>query len=644
MLNFLQKSQSRPSDTPLGGRYQVIQQLGEGGFGQTFLARDKHLPGHPICVIKQLNPQVTDSASLQTARRLFDTEAQVLYQLGDHNQIPRLMAHFEDGQEFYLAQEYVDSEPLGRVLVQGKPWPQERAIALLQDILQVLSFVHERDVIHRDIKPANLLCRRHDGRIVLIDFGAVKQVNTQFFNPQTGRTNLTISIGTQGYMPNEQLGGTPHFSSDVYAVGVIGIQALTGVHPKHLAQDPRTSELDWRESVPSVAPELADILDRMVRYDFRARYPTAAEALKALQQLPAELLETVPEHWYTPQPGQSYVPGLETSISEANVTTEPWSLGAQVASQAGSSSGFGRGTLAAMGGRRTDQFDSAQKPRGSTLVVSVLQALPQRRWWLVGALTGLGALLLMMRIGPFASSENPVADTPPVVEEPSAEETPTTEQADGQEDAQSPDDPSGATQPVSQVTSPSSTETVDLLSEANNLRESEQYPQALAKYDEAIAAQPESAVAHWGRCYSLNRMQQLDQAIASCDQAIALDSNDPRPLSSKGFAFQQKQRHGEALALFDQAIALQPDYVEALNNQGVSLLRLKRFDEALAAFDKAVDLQPDLAEAWNNRGATLWSLRRFDEAVASIDQAIVLDPDYPDALSLRQQMRDKLGR
>ncbi|MEO1298205.1 MAG: protein kinase, partial [Cyanobacteria bacterium J06636_16] len=121
MLNFRQKPRSNPSDTPLGGRYQIIQRLGEGGFGQTFLAQDKHLPGHPICVIKQLNPQVDDATSLQTARRLFDTEARVLYQLGDHDQIPRLMAHFEDGQEFYLAQEYVESDSLGQVLTQGEP-------------------------------------------------------------------------------------------------------------------------------------------------------------------------------------------------------------------------------------------------------------------------------------------------------------------------------------------------------------------------------------------------------------------------------------------------------------------------------------------------------------------------------------------
>ncbi|MEM9004352.1 MAG: tetratricopeptide repeat protein [Cyanobacteria bacterium P01_F01_bin.86] len=712
-MNFLQKPQPNPSDTPLGGRYQVIQRLGEGGFGQTFLARDKHLPGHPICVIKQLNPQVTDAASLQTARRLFDTEAKVLYQLGDHDQIPRLMAHFEDGQEFYLAQEYIDSEPLSKVLATGEPWPQERVISMLQDILQILTFVHEQDVIHRDIKPANLLCRYRDGRIVLIDFGAVKQVNTQFFNPQ-GHTNLTISIGTQGYMPNEQLAGTPHFSSDIYAVGVIGIQALTGIQPKHLGQDPHTSELDWRSAAASVDSAFADVLDRMVRYDFRSRYPTATEALKALQDLPSALQARLPQHWYTPQAERSPLASLLSSEVEGNAATVTWGLDNQASTQPEPSQGSEQGTLAAMGHHHTRQFASGQKPKGSTLAIaSVLQVLPQRKWWLLGSLVGLGALLLVAQTSVFSPSANQAASSSAVSEEesdagetvstnPAAQDAPDSDSAEadstatgdseteasgkaaeGAEDVESasevtaseskpspgeesaePDVASSpaktsspvaasspatvppTAQPVSQVSTeaaPPQASSASQLNEANTLREGGQYLEALELYDAAIAGQPNSVTAHWGRCYSLNQLQQLEAAIEACDQAIALDGNDPRPLASKGFALQQQQRHAEALALFDQAIDRQPDNVEAWNNRGISLLQLERIDEALHAFDQAIELQPDLAEAWNNRGAALWSLRRFDEAIASTEQAIALNPNYSEAQSLRQKMREKLG-
>lgn len=271
---------------PLGGRYQITQQLGKGGFGTTFLAQDLHLPGSPLCVVKLLKPQVKDAKSLKTARRLFDTEAQVLYELGNHDQIPRLLAHFKENREFYLVQELVEGEPLNRELLVGRPWREDSVIWLLQDILQVLSFVHQQNVIHRDIKPANLIRRRQDGKIVLIDFGAVKQVTTMMQSPNSGVSHLTISIGSQGYMPKEQLGGNPRFSSDVYAVGMVGIQALTGIHPSQLREDRQTGEIVWRDRVPHISPEFATILERMLCYDFRMRYPTAGAALEALARLP----------------------------------------------------------------------------------------------------------------------------------------------------------------------------------------------------------------------------------------------------------------------------------------------------------------------------------------------------------------------
>jgi serine/threonine protein kinase len=255
-LKFLHLFQPTNPDKPLGGRYKIISQLGAGGFGQTFLAQDLHLPGHPQCVVKQLKPQATDANSLETARRLFDIEAQVLYKLGNHDQIPRLLAHFEDNQEFYLAQELIEGELLTQELAGGHPWPEVRVVALLQDILQVLTFVHQEQVIHRDIKPSNLIRRQQDGKIILIDFGAVKQASTQVVNRKNGQTK-TISIGTQGYTPKEQLGGNPRFSSDIYAVGIVGIQALTGIHPRRLSEDSETGEISWRTHAKQVSPELA---------------------------------------------------------------------------------------------------------------------------------------------------------------------------------------------------------------------------------------------------------------------------------------------------------------------------------------------------------------------------------------------------
>jgi serine/threonine protein kinase len=235
----------------LSCRYKIVKHLGGGGFGQAFLAEDLQLPGNPLCVVKQLKPQFTDPVALQIARRLFDSEAQVLYRLGNHDQIPRLLAHFDQEQEFYLVQEFIEGDELKQELPVGKPLPEIQVIALLQEILKILEFVHQQDVIHRDIKPTNLIRRKQDGKIVLIDFGAVKQVSAQT-TQLNGHTSLTIAIGSPGYMPNEQLAGKPQLCSDIYAVGMLGIQALTGLPPTQLLADPKTKKTIVYGSSPSI--------------------------------------------------------------------------------------------------------------------------------------------------------------------------------------------------------------------------------------------------------------------------------------------------------------------------------------------------------------------------------------------------------
>ncbi|WP_414548101.1 SUMF1/EgtB/PvdO family nonheme iron enzyme [Anabaena sp. CCY 0017] len=267
--------------TILRQRYKIIYILGSGGFGDTYLAEDIDLPNHPKCVVKHLKPN-SDPAVLQIVRRLFDSEAQVLYRLGnDSEQIPRLFAHFEEQGQFYLVQEFVDGEDLSKEISPGKRLSEKEVTKLLQEILEVLAVVHKKNIIHRDIKPPNLMRRRHDKKIVLIDFGAVKEINTMMVNSQ-GQTSISVVIGTHGYMPSEQAAGQPKLCSDVYAVGMLGIYALTGIQPHELPKDPTDGEVIWRNWA-NVSNELAGVLNRMVSYHFRDRYFSAGEALQALQ-------------------------------------------------------------------------------------------------------------------------------------------------------------------------------------------------------------------------------------------------------------------------------------------------------------------------------------------------------------------------
>ncbi|MBR8840963.1 MAG: protein kinase [Stigonema ocellatum SAG 48.90 = DSM 106950] len=272
----------------LGGRYQIITQLARGGFGATSIAVDTQRPGNPHCVVKQLKPVATDPFTLRVAKVFFDQEAEILETLGKHDKIPQLLAYFEENQEFYLVQEFIQGHDLTQELPLGKQLSEAFVIKLLKETLEVLAFVHQHKVIHRDIKPSNIRRRQEDGKIVLIDFGAVKQVKGLHVTPQ-GQTTFTIPIGTPGYMPSEQANGEPKLSSDVYALGIICLQALTGINPDprsggKLPTHPDTGEIVWRDRV-KVSPKLANILDKMVRYDFRQRYYSASEALQAVSGL-----------------------------------------------------------------------------------------------------------------------------------------------------------------------------------------------------------------------------------------------------------------------------------------------------------------------------------------------------------------------
>jgi CHASE2 domain-containing sensor protein/tRNA A-37 threonylcarbamoyl transferase component Bud32 len=280
--------------TLLGGRYKIMTVLGAGGFGQTFLAEDTQHSNRQ-CVVKQFKPASQDARFLEVARRLFQTEVETLRRLGQHDQIPELYDSFEEEQEFYLVQEFIDGTSISDELAHGTRMSEVEVIDLLTDVLTILEFVHNNRVIHRDIKPANLIRRKQDGKIVLIDFGAVKEIQTQLTGG-TGQTSFTVGIGTQGYTPTEQLAGKPRYCSDIYALGITAIQALTGMQPSQLVEDPDTSELIWQEhAVLSLG--LAFILDRMVRYHYSQRYQSAREVLQALQrmaELPTDLTEIPP--------------------------------------------------------------------------------------------------------------------------------------------------------------------------------------------------------------------------------------------------------------------------------------------------------------------------------------------------------------
>ncbi|MBX2862810.1 MAG: CHASE2 domain-containing protein [Leptolyngbyaceae cyanobacterium MAG.088] len=281
--DLLTTHQSEMIGTLLSDRYRISKILGAGGFGDTYLAQDMQRPGNPVCVVKQLKIVSDNPKAHHLAQRLFASEAATLERLGEHDQIPRLLAYFEANYSFYLVQEMIEGTLLKDVLDPQRPMSQRAAAQFLLDLLPVIQAVHAQGVIHRDIKPSNIIARHSDQRYVLIDFGAVKQISNRLTDTNA-RITSTVGIGTQGYMPSEQSAGLPNFSSDLYALGITVIEALTGLPPHALKRDSH-GEILWTHTVSDLEPGLAKVIAKMVRYDFNQRYPTAIAALKDLRKL-----------------------------------------------------------------------------------------------------------------------------------------------------------------------------------------------------------------------------------------------------------------------------------------------------------------------------------------------------------------------
>lgn len=280
----------------LNERYRAMALLGEGGFGRTFIAEDADRL-NAACVIKQFLPlpQVQQNLDLlQTATKMFTQEAQRLLQLGDHPQIPTLFADFEQEGRLYLVQQFINGKNLLQDLEEKGAFTSEEIENMLLDLLPVLQYIHDRQVVHRDIKPENILRRKEDGQYVLIDFGVAKQLTTSVL-VKTG-----TKIGTEGYAPIEQLrGGKAYPASDLYSLGVTCIHLLTDTIPDEL-YDPMNGRWLWREDLmkkgKTIGQRVGKVLDKLLKEWVSDRYQSAEEAI-------ADLYWSAPHAPFsTPQP------------------------------------------------------------------------------------------------------------------------------------------------------------------------------------------------------------------------------------------------------------------------------------------------------------------------------------------------------
>lgn len=614
----------------LGGRYKIISHLGGGGFGKTYLAIDSQLPDNAQCVVKQLKPIVNDPKTLEAARRLFDREAVTLHRLGSHDQIPRLLAHFEEEEEFYLVQEYVEGYTLSEELQHKKRLSEAEVFSILQDILSILQYVHQEKVIHRDIKPSNLIRRKQDLKIVLIDFGAVKQISHK--GPDDPwQTSITTAVSTLGYTPIEQLEGYPRFNSDIYALGMTAIQLLTGKHPKQLQRDVKTGLVMWREGV-QVSNQFAAILDRAVCSDWTDRYQSVNEVLnetRSIKSASSAVTEITPNSasadTHITSNSASAVThrtsnsaNAVTDITSKNSTVGQNSKEAQLSSGVSSKPGWRRfikpgyilgmlGTVGAILGslelihpifrpiyylHQGQQLLKSHKPEQALenfeKITDSIKPDEAKAW------KGKGdSLMLLERLEGAQAAYNKALQLQP-------------------------NDPR------------------ILDNKGKVLYQLGRYQEALDTHEQAIKIAPDNAQCWNGKGMALIGLQRYQEALAAFNKAQEIKPQDPTLWQSKGLALQYLQRQPEAMKVYEEALAVydgtvrnNPDELIAWVDRGTVLMKLNRPREALDSYEKALKINPDFSLALLSKGNALISLQRYDDALKVYDKTVEISPkDY----------------
>ncbi|MDY6901246.1 MAG: tetratricopeptide repeat protein [Cyanobacteriota bacterium] len=561
-------------------RYRIIELLSGTLGSRSYLSEDEEQSNYgqySQYVVKQFLPPSKDPTLLKVSHNVLETEVKPLDNLAQqNNRIENLKTFFEKNNNFYLVRKYIVGKSLRKEIVPGHKLTSEQVQNILKEILEILVFVHQRGIIHRNLKPANIIRRESDNQLVLIDFGA----------PQEAVSNI---VATSEYVPIEQAHRNPQFNSDIYALGIIAIEALTGLKAKEIANNKNKKNTDaekiiWHPRSYKVNPKLAKIIDKMVDLNYCNRYQSAKEVLKDLetinksetnkiyQQVKHQISEkpklfagvgslilAVAVAWYyfaskdINYAKQLYQQGL------ANYKNSDYKQAIKLFSQAI---------------RINPEYSSAYNLRGDAYY----------------------------RLGNYEKSQQ---DSSAAIRS-------------------NPNDANA------------------YYDRAFSLYLAGEFNGAIIDYNQAIKLNPDFANAYYGRALARYEIQENDKAIEDLNQAIAINPKLTSAYFQRGIVHREMQDKLKAIKDFDKAIKINPKYAEAYYERGKTRYALNEKPTAKEDFSKVIELDSTYIDAYIARADIHTDLGYPKQAYEDYEKAIEMNPEDPKAYIHRGKYRFKM--
>ncbi|HEY9647478.1 MAG TPA: tetratricopeptide repeat protein [Chroococcidiopsis sp.] len=612
----------------LDGRYQLVEVLGSNPLGQTLLVHDLQSPAHPECVIRHLRLPNDNPRTLRFVMSLLRKKAESLSKLNQRDRIPQILGCFEQGNSFYLVEEFIPGNSLDSELIPGQPWGDAAVIDFLQECLEILVMVHGWGLVHRSLKPSSLIRRQGDGQLILTGFGIFKDIGAQLMRspgvspagspsvaggkalpkkPAVAQAVPTaLHNGTSAYMSPEQPQRQTQFNTDLYSLGVIGLQAITGLTLLELSQTlhhhaTHSPTPAW--PVPEdTDPELIRILNRMVHPDSTQRYQLATEILDELRQLKKQ---------------STVVQPLTTRFASR--------LGAMLSRD-----------------RRRAESPSDRPTRWRWGITALVAALGVAAlFWAEVPQTLVSSYLLRQgdRLASQNQTEQAIRSYTEAIE---ASPNSTAHYNRGMTALQQ-GDSQAALEDLTAAIQLDPT-LLEAYYQRGNVRfELGDRQGALADYTEAIRLNPNYAAAYVNRGSVRADAGDERSAIADYTQAIQLDPNLTAAYINRCLSRSNLNEHQGAIADCTQAINLQPNSVLAYQNRGLARRRLGDFSGAIKDLNIAIRLDPDDPDPYYNRGLTRSDLGDSAGAIADYSEAIQRNPEHVFAYYDRGLLRAEVG-